>query len=366
MKKIDSIDQKFVNQINEEVSQLNAPILIDQIKSRYLNESFNQKKSLRIRPLAFSLLSLVLIVTFSSIYFLSLVFRPIPIEEPFLNVLIPDSTQQKQLIAFESISGVNLLDSLNLNLDLNSTRFLLKKSPKSELTNQLPIINKHMSIIEQLLNQTNPFTINVLEPTNNYQFLLNVTANNIFDEEYEYLILYNEKPKSEKLSNDLFKEETIIEGELIIGEDSYSLLGSKEIITNDFKIQAIQIKLQVRADDNNWIEIYQEKESDSYQYVYDRYVNGIKHKSKIKVKNDAKKGFYATLQIDNIKYDFKQVKKNNQVCIQMSSNKNKNITMIFYDESMSQYCYQTDNLESEFLNKEVKGQKKKNNNGNKN
>jgi len=79
-----------------------------------------------------------------------------------------------------------------------------------------------------------------------------------------YVIYYNELPiQTQDDDKDLDEVETTLTGVAYVGTKEYIVTGSKEIEQNE-----VEIELQIKYNQDNYIEISQEKENDEIEYEY--------------------------------------------------------------------------------------------------
>ena len=142
---------------------------------------------------------------------------------------------------------------------------LLSESNSTDYDSIADKINEYFKVVSLLLDEeSTEYEIEVLEE-GNYSYKL-TTKYKVLKDTFETVIYYNEKPVEEKHKDkdDLDEIETTIEGLVVQGGIERSFYGNKEIEEDE-----IEVEITLEIDQNNYLKVSHEKESDERELKYE-------------------------------------------------------------------------------------------------
>lgn len=185
-----------------------------------------------------------------------------------------------------------------------------------------------------------------------YETMYTLTTKNFNDIEQTYVFYYNETLKEneheqehKENKNHHDEQESRLEGIVIFNELEYQMIGEKEI-----KDDEVEMKFKVSLDEQNYVVINQETESDEQEFEYIQYVDGKKvYQTEIEFEANDKKGKFevefkekSENGIIAYQYEFKIEEERKFVEIKIKENKTElKVKMeIFFDENnQPQYIF---------------------------
>lgn len=161
------------------------------------------------------------------------------------------------LYDYSAISGISLL---NLNYSKSLSLLAYNESEKEEIINNL-------KIVEDVLKNEMIKSEEKSSDRDGFTTMYSITTTGLDGKKENYEFYYSEK--SSKQDED--EVETLVEGIVIFDEVEYEMIGKKESEEDE-----VEMTFKIIKDEQNYVLIEQEIESDEQEFKYSYYQNGRK------------------------------------------------------------------------------------------
>lgn len=182
----------------------------------------------------------------------------------FLNEKAKEITFES-MYDYSAISGINLL---NTNFATNLKMSKVTDTEKQDILDNL-------KVIEGMMESSITKSEELPSDKEGYETMYTLTSNNFDGSVDHYKFYYNETIIKDRDDDyELFEEkeeESKIDGLVVMDGVEYTMVGEKEVEGKD-----LEMKFKIQLDDNNYVVIQQELESDEEEFKNSKYEDGKK------------------------------------------------------------------------------------------
>lgn len=244
---------KFINDLNKEVDNLEIVDVRDKVKNNYNPSIMKKKTSFAFTPKRLALASFCLVIFIVCL----IIIKPSdnPIVEPIKPII---ASSVDDAYAFEMMAAANYLYT-----DSN-TSVQRRRQKNSELNSICDKINEHYLTINQLLRKEK--VVYEITTSDNSLYENKMVINSFFNNDFDlyYTIYFNK----EFIGKDDDEEIYNLKGIIIINDINYEIIG--ETVSESDEIET---KIKVIISNTEYLIIEQEKENDEEEFVYKTFVN---------------------------------------------------------------------------------------------
>ena len=251
----------------------------------------------------------------------------------------------KELYAFSIVSGMELaLNNNSSNTQLNQTQ--------SEFNDIVNSVHSYLPTFENFLGNDKLIIPSESNSDNSsYSKMLTVNYNDNFGNNHNYKIYYNEYIPSQNNrpfdDNDDDEIETVLNGEVIYNNTTYTMSGKKEVEQGEF-----EISFEINIDVNKKIIIEQEHENNEQEFQYSLYnQNKLIYSNAFEFKFENGMIEFETeyeSQNQNLELEIKQTEKNNHNLFNIEYEKNNKKIKIkvekIEENNLIKYIYSNSNF----------------------
>lgn len=208
----------------------------------------------------------------------------------------------EEQFAFEVTTVGNLIDNLNAP---DQATPVARREITEELIDE---IHSYLEVFDSLLANDNKPVITDDEESDleEYEFKKTITTTDINNHQQTFIIYYNETAVKEDLddNDELKKVEISLEGILVMGDNTYEVIGEQEI-----KEDEMEFEFEAKIDQHNYVWIEQETEATESDFKYTICVDGIKETFRVKLENEDNETHFkikTKSETDSYEYSFKK------------------------------------------------------------
>lgn len=244
------------------------------------------------------------------------------------------------LYDYSAISGINLLST-------SATPGRMARRMQQNVTaEQKDELIQKLQIVEEMLTDS-IFRSELAESDREeFETMYTLTTRSFNDEDQVYIFYYNEIFKLDKNGEKKNEQKSRLEGIVIYNDVEYQMIGEREVEHDE-----IEMEFKVTLDEENYVIMKQESESDEQEFEYVQYRNGEKvlqteiefetnhekNKMEIKFKEKSEEG------TKEYKYEFKTIEDRKFVEIKIAENQEEikvKIEIIVDEFNQVQYVFQ--------------------------
>ncbi len=283
MKKKDIVAQIKEESNNVVIPDLKEKIIIQAkatrpVKEVYVEEKKDINRTIGLRPrwqLAFMCIISVLILSFTIISVLN--------NRPDMNS--GNNNQDGDIVDNNSITDIKktymvqavtlggLVSSYDDTLKLSSKKQTMRRTLLGGSTENFDEIsddiNNYLYSVEELFNQ-DKYEYSFIESDREGYAYKAIIKTNLPNLTSSFIIYYNERMLVEDDEKDIDEVSSILEGIIIIDEETYDLIGEKEIEEDETEIE---LRLYLSSDKSKYLEVSQEIKHLENEYSYAYYEN---------------------------------------------------------------------------------------------
>ena len=256
---------------------------------------------------------------------------------------------QMNTLSFESMYNYSAISGINL---LKQSTPLMPKMRVLEEDEKTKIL-ENLKVVENMLADGVIKSEEAASDKAEYEFMYTITTSSLAGNKDTYTFYYNEQLLEEEIDDDdddedekeEMEQEYALEGLVILNNEEFLMRGEKEIEGDE-----IEMSFKVSKDENSYVVIEQEKESDEQEFSYTLYENGKKtyeteidfevepNNKKVEVEFEEKtvegKKYYQYEFVlkNEQKYIYVKIKENNEVIkavIRVEVDENNQVNYIF-------------------------------------
>ena len=251
--------------------------------------------------------------------------------------------------AFGAVSSIKLLSanttSKSEQNEANAENSYARNVPTNEQITFAQRVDEYVDVVDGFIGGSSPVKIQEESLTDaEYSTKVTTDITHLSGQKDSFVMYYNETVPTEDDrktdDDDDFEVNTRLSGIVEFGGQTYSLRGEKEVEQDE-----IEINLEIKIDDANYVTIQTETENGEQEYGYEVYSNGQKVEElslEIEIEqNEVEVELFVAVNGETQSFKFEKETENNITEIKINCNVNGNTETIFavYDEGTQRYIY---------------------------
>ncbi len=251
--------------------------------------------------------------------------------------------------AFGAVSSIKLLSanttSKSEQNEANAENSYARNVPTNEQITFAQRVDEYVDVVDGFIGGSSPVKIQEESLTDaEYSTKVTTDITHLSGQKDSFVMYYNETVPTEDDrktdDDDDFEVNTRLSGIVEFGGQTYSLRGEKEVEQDE-----IEINLEIKIDDANYVIIQTETENGEQEYGYEVYSNGQKVEElslEIEIEqNEVEVELFVAVNGETQSFKFEKETENNITEIKINCNVNGNTETIFavYDEGTQRYIY---------------------------
>lgn len=251
--------------------------------------------------------------------------------------------------AFGAVSSIKLLSanttSESEQNEANAENSYARNVPTNEQITFAQRVDEYVDVVDGFIGGSSPVKIQEESLTDaEYSTKVTTDITHLSGQKDSFVMYYNETVPTEDDrktdDDDDFEVNTRLSGIVEFGGQTYSLRGEKEVEQDE-----IEINLEIKIDDANYVIIQTETENGEQEYGYEVYSNGQKVEElslEIEIEqNEVEVELFVAVNGETQSFKFEKETENNITEIKINCNVNGNTETIFavYDEGTQRYIY---------------------------
>ena len=251
--------------------------------------------------------------------------------------------------AFGAVSSIKLLSantaSESKQNEANAENSYARNVPTNEQITFAQRVDEYVDVVDGFIGGSSPVKIQEESLTDaEYSTKVTTDITHLSGQKDSFVMYYNETVPTEDDrktdDDDDFEVNTRLSGIVEFGGQTYSLRGEKEVEQDE-----IEINLEIKIDDANYVIIQTETENGEQEYGYEVYSIGQKVEElslEIEIEqNEVEVELFVAVNGETQSFKFEKETENNITEIKINCNVNGNTETIFavYDEGTQRYIY---------------------------
>ena len=178
---------------------------------------------------------------------------------------------QEEVYAYSAASAASLVGNLGVSQTNGGTSYLSDVTINDQ-SKYIDIINDYISLATNMLDTNGGFTITEKVSDNgDFEYKMEIQCNGVFGESSEYTMYYNKTISSVEQEDGETEIEFNIDGMIVTENGTFTVKGTHEVEGNEN-----EMKILVKVNEGNYIEVKQEHEEGEISYSYAVYINNQK------------------------------------------------------------------------------------------
>ena len=178
---------------------------------------------------------------------------------------------QEEVYAYSAASAASLVGNLGVSQTNGGTSYLSDVTINDQ-SKYIDIINDYISLATNMLDTNGGFTITEKVSDNgDFEYKMEIQCNGVFGESSEYTMYYNKTISSVEQEDGETEIEFNIDGMIVTGNGTFTVKGTHEVEGNEN-----EMKILVKVNESNYIEVKQEHEEGEISYSYAVFINNQK------------------------------------------------------------------------------------------
>lgn len=178
---------------------------------------------------------------------------------------------QEEVYAYSAASAASLVGNLGVSQTNGGTSYLSDVTINDQ-SKYIDIINDYISLATNMLDTNGGFTITEKVSDNgDFEYKMEIQCNGVFGESSEYTMYYNKTISSVEQEDGETEIEFNIDGMIVTENGTFTVKGTHEVEGNEN-----EMKILVKVNESNYIEVKQENEEGEISYSYAVFINNQK------------------------------------------------------------------------------------------